>query len=252
MDTHQFLFGMDRTLALLNALLPLIPWLQQFWKFESEVRAQNPGAETQIGKEIYQELAQIASHLFRALLPSSIFNTPANSLQSTFSGRDSNALGTFLGPATAACSPMDRKLLVASIKVLGTLTVQVRPPADNSGGFSFWGLESTQMVATCLSQSVMANSNFMGLEFPPQSGATGGDTSGSEQEGREGVTPTDDLYRNAYVTLCHGIILDAKNGQEQGTLQVKIMSLCPSDTRLPKRPLFLTQHGDFFFFFFAQ
>ncbi|KAF9378635.1 Exportin-6 [Podila verticillata] len=207
------------TLALLNALLPLISWLQQFWKFESEVRAQSPGAETQIGKEIYQELAQIASHLFRSLLPSSIFNAPANSLQSTFSGRDSNALGTFLGPATAACSPMDRKLLVASIKLLGTLTVQVRPPADNAGGFSFWSLESTQLVATCLSQSVMANSNFMGLEFPPQSGATDGDTSGSEQEDRQGVTPTDDLYRNAYVALCHGIILDAKSGQEQGTLQ---------------------------------
>ncbi|KAG0013887.1 Exportin-6 [Podila clonocystis] len=207
------------TLALLNALLPLIPWLQQFWRFEAEVRAsQSPGAETHVGKEIYQELAQIASHLFRALLPSSIFNAPANSLQSTFSGRDSNALGTFLGPATAACSPMDRKLLVASIKLLGTLTVQVRPPADGSGGFSFWGMESTQLVATCLSQSVMANSNFMGLEFPPQSGA-GGNASGSELEGREGVTPTDDLYRNAYVALCHGIILDAKTGQEQGTLQ---------------------------------
>ncbi|KAG0325801.1 Exportin-6 [Podila horticola] len=208
------------TLALLNTLLPLIPWLQQFWRFESEVRAsQSPGAETQVGKEIYQELAQIASHLFRALLPSSVFNAPANSLQSTFSGRDSNALGTFLGPATAACSPMDRKLLVASIKLLGTLTVQVRPPVDNSGGFSFWGLESTQLAATCLSQSVMANSNFMGLEFPAQSGANGGDTSGSELEGREGVTPTDDLYRNAYVALCHGIILDARTGQEQGTLQ---------------------------------
>ncbi|KAG0343653.1 Exportin-6, partial [Podila humilis] len=205
------------TLALLHSLLPLIPWLHQYWRFESDRAAQSPGSETQIAQEIYQELVQIAGHLFRALLPSSVFNAPANSLQSTFSGRDANTLGTFLGPATAACSPTDRKLLVASVKVLGTLTVQVRPP-PMATHFSFWDLESTQLVATCLSQSVMANSHFMGLEFPPQSNTADNDL-GSEDEDREGVTPTDNIYRNAYVALSNGIIMDTITGQEQGALQ---------------------------------
>ncbi|KAF9421029.1 Exportin-6 [Podila epigama] len=213
------------TLALLNALLPLIPWVHQMWKFESELASSHsPETEPQhrIARDIYQELAQNSSHLFRHLLPSTIFNAPANSLQSTFSGLNSSALGAFLGPASTSCSAMDRKLLVAAIKVLSGLTLQVRIPANISASSSlfFWELESTQMVAACLGQSVMACSEFMGLDFLPSTGATANKAIANDaDDGHDGVTPTDDLYCNAYVALCNGIILDVRTGQEQAVLQ---------------------------------
>ncbi|KAG0258007.1 Exportin-6 [Mortierella polycephala] len=195
------------TLALFDCLIPLIPWLNHLWKFETDPTMHNNAqAMTPIARDIYQEMAQICSDLFRKLLPmSSSKGLPEQSLI------PSSTMDTFLGPVSGSCSALDRKLLLASVRTLSVLTLHVRIPASllTAHSFSFWGLDSIRELASSLSQNLMTNSNFMGTEFVPSE-----TTVASEDEERKGITPNDELFCLAYVALSNGIALDPKASQD--------------------------------------
>ncbi|KAF9277230.1 Exportin-6 [Mortierella alpina] len=186
------------TLALFNCLQPLVPWLAHLWKVET-----NPETdiETQtrapVAREIYQELAQISTDLFRNLLVTS-------SSQLEQSLIPNSALKPFLGPATMSCSAMDRKLLLACVKTLGAVTLQVRIPSTlvTTGSLLFWELHSIREMAACVSQNVLSSGGFMG-------------SIKDTLEDRSGLTPDDELYCLAYVALSNGIVLNPQTSQEQ-------------------------------------
>ncbi|KAH7054029.1 armadillo-type protein [Linnemannia elongata] len=193
------------TLALFDCLLPLIPWLDLLWK--AEVRPMAEGGSPPralIAKEIYQELAQISEQLFQSLLPASPSTNPSQS--SPVPG------GTFLGPGCMSFSVMDRRLLLTSANTLSTLTRQVKVPtsAMSPGAPLFWQLNSTLEMASCLSQNALSTSSFMGADFPASKGP---DT--DVDEGRQGMTPNDELFCVAFVALSNGVIQEQKSGQEQ-------------------------------------
>lgn len=157
-----------------------------------------------IAKEIYQELAQISEQLFQSLLPASPSTNPSQS--SPVPG------GTFLGPGCMSFSVMDRRLLLTSANTLSTLTRQVKVPtsAMSPGAPLFWQLNSTLEMASCLSQNALSTSSFMGADFPASKGP---DT--DVDEGRQGMTPNDELFCVAFVALSNGVIQEQKSGQEQ-------------------------------------
>ncbi|KAF9907525.1 Exportin-6 [Linnemannia zychae] len=193
------------TLALFNCLLPLIPWLDLLWK--AEVRPLAEGSSPPmalIAKEIFQELAQISEQLFQSLLPTSPATNPAQSSPIPSS--------TFLGPGSMSFSVMDRKLLLTSVNTLSTLTRQVKVPvgAMTPGVPLFWQLNSTLEMAACLSQNALSTSSFMGADFPVSKGL---DT--DVDEGRQGMTPNDELFCMAFVALSNGVMQEQKSGQEQ-------------------------------------
>ncbi|KAG0204959.1 Exportin-6 [Mortierella sp. GBA30] len=194
-----------KTLALFDCLLPLVPWLAHLWKAETSLEASSDvqQARTPVAREIYQELAQISTDLFRKLLATS--SSPNGQLEQQQSVIPNNTLSTFLGPASMSCSAMDRKLLLTSVKILGAVTLQVRIPASlvTTGSLLFWEQNSIREFAACLSQSVMTNRCFMG------------NASNEMSEGKSGLTPSDELYCLAYVALSNGIVLDPKTTQEQ-------------------------------------
>ncbi|KAF9962676.1 Exportin-6 [Mortierella alpina] len=186
------------TLALFSCLQPLVPWLAHLWKVETNPET-DIDAQTRapVGRDIYQELAQISTDLFRKLLATS-------SSQLEQSVRPNSALNTFLGPATMSCSAMDRKLLLACVKTLGAVTLQVRIPTAlvTTGSLLFWELHSIRDMATCMSQNVLSSGSFMG-------------SINNAAEDRTGLTPDDELYCLAYIALSNGIVLDPKTSQEQ-------------------------------------
>ncbi|KAF9093384.1 Exportin-6 [Mortierella sp. GBA35] len=193
------------TLALFDCLLPLIPWLDILWK--AEVRPSAEGGSPPrvlIAKEIYQELAQISEQLFQSLLPTSPSTNPAQSSPIPNS--------TFLGPGSMSFSVMDRKLLLTSVNTLSTLTRQVKVPvgAMTPGVPLFWQLNSTLEMASCLSQNALSTSAFMGADFPASK-----DPDAEVDEGRQGMTPNDELFCVAFVALSNGVMQEQKSGQEQ-------------------------------------
>ncbi|KAG0222350.1 Exportin-6 [Mortierella sp. GBA43] len=136
------------------------------------------------------------------LLPASCSGTPSQAPTRS---------NTFLGPASPACSIIDRKLLLTCVKTLGALTQHIRIPPTllSTGEFLFWELESIREMASCLSQIVTVDNSVMGTEFVTLSKSTGG-----EDEERQGITPDDELYLQAYLALSNGITLDPKSGPE--------------------------------------
>ncbi|KAF9558751.1 Exportin-6 [Mortierella alpina] len=220
------------TLALFSCLQPLVPWLAHLWKVETNSET-DTDAQTRppVAREIYQELAQISTDLFRKLLVTS----PSPLEQSLI---PNSALNTFLGPATMSCSAMDRKLLLASIKTLGAVTLQIRIPSTlvTTGSLLFWELQSIRDMATCVSQNALSIGGVMGSIK---------DTS----EDRAGLTPDDELYCLAYVALSNGIVLDPKTSQEQQVSSLPVwwrLSYIPYrvrfKTRYPHRPLKFRVH----------
>ncbi|KAG0299032.1 Exportin-6 [Linnemannia gamsii] len=193
------------TLALFNCLLPLIPWLDLLWK--AEVRPAAEGGSPPrvlIAKEIYQELAQISEQLFQSLLPTSPSTNPNQSSPVPNS--------TFLGPGSMSFSIMDRRLLLTSANTLSTLTRQIKVPvgAMSPGVPLFWQLNSTLEMASCLSQNALSTSSFMGADFPTSKGPNT-----DVDEGRQGMTPNDELFCVAFVALSNGVMQEQKSGQEQ-------------------------------------
>ncbi|KAF9124457.1 Exportin-6 [Mortierella sp. 14UC] len=193
------------TLALFACLLPLIPWLDLLWKAEVRPLAEGGSPPSAlIAKEIYQELAQISEQLFQSLLPTSPAINPTQSSPIPSS--------TFLGPGSMSFSAMDRKLLLTSVNTLSTLTRQVKVPvgAMTPGVPLFWQLNSTLEMASCLSQNALSTSSFMGADFPVSKGPDA-----DVDEGRQGMTPNDELFCVAFVALSNGVMQEQKSGQEQ-------------------------------------
>jgi hypothetical protein len=188
--------------------------LNNLWKVETSPELNNDAsAKSPIARELYQELAQLSTYLFRRLLPASCSGTPSQAPTRS---------NTFLGPASPACSIIDRKLLLICVKTLGALTQHIRIPPTllSTGEFLFWELESIREMASCLSQIVTVDNSVMGTEFVTLSKSTGG-----EDEERQGITPDDELYLQAYLALSNGITLDPKSGPElqAAALQVTIL-----------------------------
>lgn len=109
-------------------------------------------------------------------------------------------------------SIMDRRLLLTSVNTLSTLTRQIKVPV---GGMSpgvplFWQLNSTLEMASCLSQNALSTSSFMGADFPTSKGPNT-----DVDEGRQGMTPNDELFCVAFVALSNGVMQEQKSGQEQ-------------------------------------
>ncbi|KAF9904535.1 Exportin-6 [Lobosporangium transversale] len=207
------------TLALFNCLSPLTSWLNQLWKVEMAPDSNDKTqTRTPIAREIYQEYAHLCASLFQRLLPTSSLGSLSQSAAPLSSSGPVNA---FLGPATISCSTMDRKLLLTSVKTLEMLTLQVRIPSNllSTGELLPWDLESVRGMGSCLSQNVMHCSSFMGLEFNTSSKdmlkGGGSDRADEEEEqDRKDITPDDELFMLAYLTLSNFITLDPKTGPE--------------------------------------
>ncbi|KAI7822572.1 armadillo-type protein [Gamsiella multidivaricata] len=194
------------TLALFHCLSSLISWVNHLWKVETSPESgNNVHPKALVAREIYQELAQLSTYLFRRLLPTSALGAPSQL---------STIPSTFLGPASTSCSAMDRRLLLSSVKTLRLLTLQVRIPLNllATGDCLFWDLESTREMASVLSQAVMTHTNFMGEDF-----VSSKLDSSMEEDERKGITPDDELFLLAYLALSNGITLDPKTGHELQT-----------------------------------
>ncbi|KAF9585827.1 Exportin-6 [Lunasporangiospora selenospora] len=207
------------TLALLQSVMSFTPWLRHLWKVEYSPESVHSRAP--IAKEIYQELAQISCYLIRALLPSSTSSSsPSHQPQSLSNGR---IQGTFLGPTSSTCSVLDRKLLLASVTMLGKLSHQGPIPMHVNGQtayFSLWELESTRQLASSLSQDAMISSAFMGSEFETWDSTNG--ASEEEMESREGISPSDEFYQLTFVALSNSIIQGATNDQDRKVAALQV------------------------------